>query len=539
MCRITSTVVCTFALVTVLWSDSAFAQCSGNNSEQISDDCGDTGFEGCCTIEGTSQWCENDVLCEVRCMENADPALVKCGWDDASGFYDCGGHTQPDPSCVNPWNCPGECVPCGNIVYEGCCDGQTLTWCECGCIRTIDCSQNTPPGDTCGWLTDPGFYDCGQLDGDPSGAFPIDCDKDVPCVPDCTGKDCGDDGCGLSCGTCDANYFCDGNDQCAICTCMGKECGDDGCGGSCGTCTEGYSCQGGTCVGGGTGACGADPTETCQDYCGEQGAGGCYCDEACVDYGDCCPDYESCCSGTCTPDCVSKDCGDDGCGGSCGTCTEGYSCQGGTCVKNQVCVPDCAGKDCGDDGCGGSCGTCTEGYSCQGGTCVKNQVCVPDCTGKDCGDDGCEGVCGVCVPPKKCNETGTCFDPGSCTPDCAGRECGDDKCGATCGSCTAGQECNAQGICIDVTVTETDVIGPPPTDTGAGTDTGGSQCPPGYVLFYGTCKLIEDGTDPGGSAGSDCAAGAMAQPPSTFALVLVTLLGLCALRIRRSPIERR
>ena len=90
-----------------------------------------------------------------------------------------------------------------------------------------------------------------------------------------------------------------------------------------------------------------------------------------------------------------------------------------------------------------------------------------------------------------------------------------------------------------MTVTETDVIGPPPTDTGAGTDTGGSQCPPGYVLFYGTCKLIEDGTDPGGSAGSDCAAGAMAQPPSTFALVLVTLLGLCALRIRRSPIERR
>ena len=35
------------------------------------------------------------------------------------------------------------------------------------------------------------------------------------------------------------------------------------------------------------------------------------------------------------------------------------------------CVPNCAGKSCGDDGCGGSCGTCGSTYTCSSGTCVK------------------------------------------------------------------------------------------------------------------------------------------------------------------------
>lgn len=55
--------------------------------------------------------------------------------------------------------------------------------------------------------------------------------------------------------------------------------------------------------------------------------------------------------------CSSRKCGDDGCGGSCGTCPSGLTCNNGTC--GTACVPSCAGKTCGDDGCGGSCGTCT------------------------------------------------------------------------------------------------------------------------------------------------------------------------------------
>jgi len=35
----------------------------------------------------------------------------------------------------------------------------------------------------------------------------------------------------------------------------------------------------------------------------------------------------------------------------------------------DVCVPACAGKECGDDGCGGSCGTCTGDKTCVEGKC--------------------------------------------------------------------------------------------------------------------------------------------------------------------------
>ena len=36
----------------------------------------------------------------------------------------------------------------------------------------------------------------------------------------------------------------------------------------------------------------------------------------------------------------------------------------------DACEPACAGRDCGDDGCGGTCGSCTGGAACQGGVCT-------------------------------------------------------------------------------------------------------------------------------------------------------------------------
>jgi hypothetical protein len=68
-------------------------------------------------------------------------------------------------------------------------------------------------------------------------------------------------------------------------------------------------------------------------------------------------------------------------------------------------VPNCTGKQCGSDGCGGSCGTCngtcTASGQCQG-------TCVPDCTGKTCGSDGCTGSCGTCSGGLECGSSGTC-----------------------------------------------------------------------------------------------------------------------------------
>ena len=83
-------------------------------------------------------------------------------------------------------------------------------------------------------------------------------------------------------------------------------------------------------------------------------------------------------------------------------------------VQFVPCVPDCTGRVCGDDGCGGSCGSCTPGVTtCNAlGQCV---ACDPNrCAGRECGDDNCGGTCGTCPPTETCQEaTGMC-EPPSC-----------------------------------------------------------------------------------------------------------------------------
>lgn len=130
----------------------------------------------------------------------------------------------------------------------------------------------------------------------------------------------------------------------------------------------------------------------------------------------------------CAPDCDGKMCGDDGCGGACGTCMPGVPCTpDGLCGD---CIPDCAGKECGDDGCGGLCGQCPPNLGCLEGICMH--VDIPDCEGKVCGSDGLGGSCGDC-PCADCSPDMTqCID-GQCYAeevlDCDGIfDCG-DACG--------------------------------------------------------------------------------------------------------------
>ena len=115
--------------------------------------------------------------------------------------------------------------------------------------------------------------------------------------------------------------------------------------------------------------------------------------------GDACDAGSSCVAGQCvtgcTADCAGKQCGSDGCGGSCGACQPGQVCAGGQCVVD--CVPDCSGKQCGPNGCGGTCGLCQPGFVCAGGVCDDD--CIPDCAGKMCGSDGCGGTCVAFDPP--------------------------------------------------------------------------------------------------------------------------------------------
>jgi hypothetical protein len=146
----------------------------------------------------------------------------------------------------------------------------------------------------------------------------------------------------------------------------------------------------------------------------------------------------------CAPECTGRQCGNDGCGSFCGTCTSG-TCNtlSGQCVAS--CTPNCSGRQCGTDGCGGSCGKCGTNTTCN--TSAGQCVCTPNCSLRQCGSDGCGGSCGTCGANATCDtSTGQCI----CTPDCTGRACGPDPvCGTTCGpGCDDNNPCTTD-TCLD------------------------------------------------------------------------------------------
>ncbi|NOZ02920.1 MAG: hypothetical protein GXP54_13685 [Deltaproteobacteria bacterium] len=218
-----------------------------------------------------------------------------------------------------------------------------------------------------------------------------------PCVPDCEGKVCGSDGCDGICGFCEWGKVCtpEGTECKTICIpdCFdkGKACGDDGCNGSCGECDESFECKDDfkchyvdcipDCTGkecGATGGCGVE------NECGECGAG-----QSCTELGHCVigpcqgvhPEKGKCdgnyvlyCSQVGGQDVLIKI-----------DCTEepdkvcGWDPWTGkfACIDKPPCVPNCTDKECGDDGCGGSCGACPVGWGCPSFQCrpVEGSTC--------------------------------------------------------------------------------------------------------------------------------------------------------------------
>ena len=175
-------------------------------------------------------------------------------------------------------------------------------------------------------------------------------------------------------------------------------------------CAEGEECVEGQCVV--PVAC--DPACTEDQECVE---GACVtpeppvCDPACTE-------DEECNKGVCEPKtedpcqeaCEGKDCGTvDEC--TCGTgCPEGTECNETLYVCE--CVEACLGEDgtpfeCGDNGCGDVCGSCSGKMLCEAHVCV----CPADaCDGKSCGPDGCGGTCGECGADQACTVLGQCVD---------------------------------------------------------------------------------------------------------------------------------
>jgi len=226
------------------------------------------------------------------------------------------------------------------------------------------------PGDTAEVDTGPCVPKCEFEDGKPMECGPDECGEDICgycaygfackdnlceiiCIPDCyeEGKLCGDDGCGGSCGECGEGFECKDDFKCHYveCTpdCTGKDCGygnGDGCGDEteCGECGAGQSCtEAGHCVVG-----------PCQGVDKEQGA----CDGDFVLYCNEVGGQEVLIKINCTDE-PDKVCGWDPWGAKF------------ACVDKPPCVPDCADKECGNDGCDGTCGTCPIGWGCPGFKC--------------------------------------------------------------------------------------------------------------------------------------------------------------------------
>ncbi len=181
----------------------------------------------------------------------------------------------------------------------------------------------------------------------------------------------------------------------------------------------------------------------------------------------CLPDHSGCdpdCS--CTPDCLGKECGDDGCGGTCPPgCPAGEHCNLGICECDFVT-------------CGSLC--CAQGQECYQGAC-----CTPNCTGRECGDNGCGGSCGDCGANEFCDADGQCQSmPADCRQE----------------PCPKGYYCDLNtGECKPGCISDSDCPQPGSCDLASHT----CQCDPGYHLCSDQC-LPNDSTDSCGDRCTPC-----------------------------------
>lgn len=238
----------------------------------------------CRHVQAGASCCWSSFDCLL--LEGLPPASgvlqAVCGWGDDGGT--CGPFWTIKPHCDAYVLCnkPSKCTKafchdkmCNYGHIYGCCTsiddckfGGPDIGCSMGCLYTC-----------LGCLADK--YSCTSdycepITGEVSHVNIGECVKGKACKPDCDGRDCGPDGCGGWCGTCDPGAeYCDGGK----CICQ-PNCGDynqceqDGCGGSCGECGPGLVCTKGTCwppTWCGDGTClqeSGESVETCPADCG-------------------------------------------------------------------------------------------------------------------------------------------------------------------------------------------------------------------------------------------------------------------------------
>jgi agmatine/peptidylarginine deiminase len=512
-------------------------------------DCVGVPYEGCC--DGAVAWYCNPqagTLVSEPCGEGQAAAYPFCGWTGPqNGYYCSDAEVGAEPSGALPLECEaylicldadcdegeicdpvaGGCVPdpntvCDEMPFEGCCEGDSVVWCEDGLRYSADCGQNSPPT-TCGWDGDNGFFNCVATAPTPPAGITAVCPGGCATVADCDdGELCTEDSCvDGRCrftripGCCVAVSDCNDRNPCTTDSCSNNQCGWTAipdC-----TCTVALCDDANPCT---TEVCGADglcvytrvpgccnEARDCNDrnVCTEDTcvANGCVhteiagCQQPCEAHSDCldadiCTN-DRCVAGFCDHSrivgCCTQDahCGDaslctiDSCGDNNAcvhvpkTCDAGLICNPNSGNCEPPCTPSCAGKVCGDNGCGGSCGTCPVGFT--------------------CGDDG-----------ERCVETCSCI----------GMECGVPAAGCPpCGQCADGEECNTFFQCVPSATRR---------DTTGGPDSAGRPDAAGTDVVTG------------GGGGGGCATAPAGAPAAPWALLL--LLGAVAALRRRVGARR-
>lgn len=319
---------------------------------------GDLGLEGSFCLKTCND--PDDCPAQYNCVGYGDSGDSFCTWKGGDGaICECGPvavDSEIRTACTIA-NASGECT---GSRY---CDADGLTPCDAAIPDVETCNGID---DNCNGLTDEGVQSNFYLDSDADGfgnaaiqvtacqapdgysADDTDCDDTRKTVcPSCAetcdslDNDCDgivdggvrscDIGCGLGFEFCQAGVWVDCNAPAPL------ECTDYE------TCLPGHLCAA---------ECPPAPSETLNGL-----------DDDCDGETD---------EGTCVPDCDGVVCGDDGCGGSCGSCDGGYLCEIGQCVD------DCAGLLCGPSPTlGFDCGSCWTGSVCNEGHCEVEMMPVP------------------------------------------------------------------------------------------------------------------------------------------------------------------
>ncbi len=159
-------------------------------------------------------------------------------------------------------------------------------------------------------------------------------------------------------------------------------------------------------------------------------------------------------------------------------------CVGDICV----CQPVCSGKECGGDGCGGKCGTCSGCESvCTDGQCGSALQASAGCLD---GDIYWIDSCGAWGEKKIECEAAGCTDGSKfctwCEELCNGRECGTQGL-CNCGPCPAGEICDEGGQC--------------------GVECGDSTCTEGLEDFCNCSQDCAASTCAGCCTGTECKGG--------------------------------